>query len=325
MSPVLSVRDLRVGFRDRGETTVVVDGLSYDIGAGEMVGLVGESGSGKSVSALALLRLLPSNAEVSGSVRLADRDLLRLSEAELRRIRGNRAAMVFQNPMGHMNPSRTIADQIGEAAILHQGADAAAARKRALALLHQVGIPEAERRLDDYPHQFSGGMLQRVMIAMALVCSPQLLIADEPTTALDVTIQAQILDLLAGLRRQLGLGILFITHDLALMSRYADRVMVMYAGKIVESAPTATLFDDPCHPYTRGLLNSIPRLGHKNERLQGVDGAPPEPGRWPAGCRFAPRCPKARDDCRASQPPLAAEGVDRAYACYHPLRTGAAT
>ena len=320
MSPVLSVRDLRVGFRSRAGTTVVVDGLSYDIGAGEMVGLVGESGSGKSVGALALLRLLPRQAEISGSVRLADRDLLPLSEAQLRRVRGKEAAMVFQNPMGHMNPSRTIAAQIGEAAILHEGIDAAAARERARALLHQVGIPEAEGRLDDYPHQFSGGMLQRVMIAMALVCSPQLLIADEPTTALDVTIAAQILDLLADLRHRLGLGILFITHDLALMSRHADRVMVMYAGKIVESAPTAELFRAPRHPYTRGLLHSIPRLGRRDRRLQGIDGAPPEPAHWPPGCRFAPRCPRVRDDCGAEHPPLTADGAERAYACYHPLR-----
>jgi oligopeptide/dipeptide ABC transporter ATP-binding protein len=232
------------------------------------------------------------------------RDLLTMTPAELRALRGNRIAMIFQEPMTALNPVLSIGYQVAEAAVVHQQLPRAAARGRAIEMLRLVGMPEPEQRVDDYPHQLSGGMRQRAMIAMALICGPRLLIADEPTTALDVTIQAQILELLARLRRQLGMAVLLITHDLGVVAGSADRVVVMYAGRVVEQAPTAALFERPGHPYAEGLLASIPRLGRPRERLRGIPGSVPAATAWPAGCRFHPRCPYAWDRCRAEEPPL---------------------
>ena len=310
-APLLSVRDLSVAF---GRNTVV-EGVSFDLAPGEILGVVGESGSGKSVTALSIMRLIPAPGRVTGRIDFAGQDLMALPEARMREIRGRDIAMIFQEPMTSLNPVFTCGDQVMEALVHHRGLDRAGARAEALKLLKLVEIPSAERRLDDYPHQLSGGMRQRVMIAMALACRPKLLLADEPTTALDATIQAQILDLLRGLQRELGMAVILITHDLGVVSEVAHRVLVMYAGRVVETSPAAEVFARPLHPYTEGLLASIPRLEGPIERLDAIPGQVPAPDAMPAGCRFAPRCRYAEPACAASPPPLAPRGEGRAAAC----------
>jgi len=306
--PVLRVRDLKTYFvSEGGGTARAVDGVSFDLYPGETLGLVGESGCGKTVTSLSLLRLVPEppgHIRPGSLIELEGRNLLTLSPRDLRAVRGNRLAMIFQEPMSALNPVLTVGDQIGEGAIVHQGLSRRAARARAMEMLQLVGIPDPELRIDDYPHQLSGGMRQRVMIAMALVCHPQVLIADEPTTALDVTIQAQILELLDRLQRELGMAIMLITHDLGVVAGTADRVLVMYAGQVVEGGSTPDLFHRPVHPYTEGLLASVPRLDQPRERLTGIPGTVPAASAWPTGCRFHPRCPHAWERCRTDEPPL---------------------
>ncbi|QIA26339.1 ABC transporter ATP-binding protein [Thermaerobacter sp. PB12/4term] len=316
--PLLEVRDLRTEFHAGGVRFAAVDGVSFTIHRGETVGLVGESGSGKSVTSLSILRLIPSppGRITGGSILFEGRDLLRLGEAEMRRIRGNRIAMIFQEPMTSLNPVFTAGEQIAEALRWHRRLSRREAQARAVELLRLVGIPDPEVRARQYPHQMSGGMRQRVMIAMAVACDPQLLIADEPTTALDVTVQAQILDLMKDLRRRLGTAILLITHDLGVVADMADRVLVMYAGRIVEAAPVDDLFARPLHPYTEGLLASMPQLHRRAQRLHVIPGQVPSPARLPAGCRFHPRCPYAMDICRHQEPALKPAGEGRWVACW---------
>jgi phosphonate C-P lyase system protein PhnK len=313
-APLLSVRGLSVAF---GRTRVVED-VSFDLAPGEILGVVGESGSGKSVTALSILRLIPAPGRITGEIAFAGADLMRLPEAEMRAIRGRDIAMIFQEPMTSLNPVFSCGDQVMEALIHHRGLDRKAARAEALKLLKLVEIPSAERRLEDYPHQLSGGMRQRVMIAMALACRPKLLLADEPTTALDATIQAQILDLLRGLQRELGMAVVLITHDLGVVSDVAHRVLVMYAGRVVETAPADALFARPVHPYTEGLLASIPRLEGPIARLDAIPGQVPPPDAMPPGCRFAPRCRYTQPACAAAPPALAPRGPGREAACIRP-------
>jgi len=312
--PVLRVHDLKTYFvTDRGSGTArAVDGVSFELAAGETLGIVGESGCGKTVMSLSILRLIPEPPGhiLPGSfIEFEGRNLLTLPPRELRAVRGNRIAMVFQEPMTSLNPVLPVGAQVAEAALVHQKLSRADARTRTIELLRLVGIPDPETRVDDYPHQLSGGMRQRVMIAMALICHPQVLIADEPTTALDVTIQAQILDLLGRLRRELNMAVLLITHDLGVVAGSADRVVVMYAGQVVETAATRALFATPQHPYTEGLLASIPRLDQPRERLRSIPGSVPPATAWPSGCRFHPRCPYAWDKCRTEEPPLLETGT----------------
>ena len=302
---LLELRGLTVDFATDDGVVHAVDGLDLALGRGRTLGLVGESGCGKSVTSLAIMGLLPpENSKVGGKVVFEGRDLLTLDAHLIRDLRGARLAMIFQEPMTSLNPSYTIGDQIMEAIQRHQGLDKAAARARAIEVLKLVRISSPEKRIDDYPHKLSGGMRQRAMIAMALACGPQLLIADEPTTALDVTIQAQILDLMRGLRRDTGTAIILITHDLGVVAEMADDVAVMYAGQIVERAAVGDLFARPEHPYTVGLLGSIPRLDEKRERLPSIEGRVPDMSRPPDGCRFAARCPFVEPACRAQTPPL---------------------
>ena len=307
MSKLLEIKNLRTYFYTEEGVVRAVDGVSWDLEEGETLGLVGESGCGKSVSALSILRLIPRppGRIVDGEIIFEGEDLLGVSDAEMRSIRGNRIAMIFQEPMTSLNPVLTIGNQLTEAITLHLGLERPEARARAIELLELVGIPEAPGRLDDYPHQFSGGMRQRVMIAMALSCNPKLLLADEPTTALDVTIQAQILELMAQLSRDLGTAVVIITHNLGVVSRYADRVNVMYAGKIVESGSTIDIFKRPRHPYTVGLMASVPRLdATEHIRLDAIDGQPPLLIDPIPGCPFEPRCDWAIDKCAQEEPEL---------------------
>ena len=302
---LLELRGLTVDFATDDGVVHAVDGIDLALGRGRTLGLVGESGCGKSVTSLAIMGLLPpENSTVGGAVVFEGRDLLTLDAHLLRDLRGARLAMIFQEPMTSLNPSYTIGDQIIEAIQRHQDLDKAAARARAIEVLKLVRIPSPEKRVDDYPHKLSGGMRQRAMIAMALACGPQLLIADEPTTALDVTIQAQILDLMCGLRRDTGTAIILITHDLGVVAEMADDVAVMYAGQIVERAAVHDLFARPEHPYTVGLLGSIPRLDEKRERLPSIEGRMPDMTRPPPGCRFAARCPFVEPECIAAPPVL---------------------
>ncbi|HEX5328161.1 MAG TPA: ABC transporter ATP-binding protein [Acetobacteraceae bacterium] len=314
---LLEVEALSTQFFGETSVTRAVDGVSFAIAPGETLGLVGESGCGKSVTALSVMRLLPKNGRVvHGAVRFDGRDLLTLSEAEMRAIRGNRIAMIFQEPMTSLNPLHTIGEQIAEAVRIHEGMGHTAALARAEEMLRLVRIPDAERRLRDYPHQFSGGMRQRAMIAMALSCSPRLLIADEPTTALDVTIQAQILRLMLELKERIGAAILMITHDLGVVAETCQRVIVMYAGRVVEEAPVEALFDYPAHPYTRGLMGSIPRRAdRRRSRLPEIPGVVPSLSEPLEGCAFAPRCALAIDACRLAPPPLREVGPDHRAAC----------
>jgi len=305
-APLLEVTDLRVAFEgDARRVTHAVNGVSVSLQRGQTLGVVGESGCGKSVTALSMLRLLPKEtARVSGSIRFEGRELLALPERDMQSLRGNRLAMIFQEPMTSLNPSYTVGDQIGETLVRHRGLSRAEARRRAIELLAQVRIPSARSRVNDYPHRLSGGMRQRVMIAMALACEPALLIADEPTTALDVTIQAQILDLLRNLRDETGTAIMLITHDLGVVAEMCDEVAVMYAGEIVEQASVEALFSQPQHPYTIGLLGSIPRLTARRERLATISGSVPSLTVQATQCRFAARCPFADERCRREVPEL---------------------
>jgi len=315
MAAVLDVRDLRVRFDTREGTVRAVDGVSFHLEEGETLGLVGESGSGKSVTNLALLGLIPTPPGVieGGEVHFAGRDLLQLPRKELRALRGDRISMIFQDPMTSLNPLLTVGRQLGEVLEQHRGMSRRDARKLAAAGLGDVGIPAPEERLEAYPHELSGGMRQRVMIAMALLCDPQVLIADEPTTALDVTIQAQILELLADLQRRHGTAIVMITHDLGVVAGVADRVHVMYAGRIVEKAPTRDLFRTPAHPYTRALLASVPRLaGSTDDELATIPGSPPDLAELPPGCAFGPRCERFREECARAVPALEPLDGDRA-------------
>jgi peptide/nickel transport system ATP-binding protein len=303
--PLLELKRLAVSFATDDGTVRAVDGIDLALQAGHTLGLVGESGCGKSVTSLAVMGLLPpENSKVSGEVHFEGRNLLTIPVAELRDLRGARLAMIFQEPMTSLNPSYTIGNQIVEAIRRHQGLNAAEARARAIEMLRLVHIPSPEKRIDDYPHKLSGGQRQRAMIAMSLACGPKLLIADEPTTALDVTIQAQILDLLRGLRRDTGTAIILITHDLGVVAEMADDVAVMYAGQIVERAPVEALFARPEHPYTVGLLGSIPKLDQKRERLPSIEGRVPDMAHPPEGCRFAARCPFVEPACHDAVPPL---------------------
>ena len=300
---LLGIEGLRVAFPAGGGWAEAVRGVSLSVAAGEAVGLVGESGSGKSITALAAMRLLPPAARVlSGSVAFAAENLLALPERAMRQVRGRRISMVFQDPLTSLNPAFTIGTQLIDTIRAHRAVDRAAARAQAVEALDMVGIPSALRRLDFYPHEFSGGMRQRALIAMAVACRPQLLIADEPTTALDVTIQSQVIGLLNRLRRELGLAVLFISHNLDLVAEVCDRVVVMYAGRVAEEAPVAELFAHPRHPYTRLLQRCIPRLGDTGEALTSIDGAPPTLGAFPPGCAFAPRCPDAQQRCHHEAP-----------------------
>jgi peptide/nickel transport system ATP-binding protein len=305
-APLIEIRDLRVTFHgDDGRTTHAVDTVDLAVARGATLGLVGESGCGKSVTSLAVMGLLPKqSAEVTGSIRFDGFDLLDVPDQVRRDLRGNRLAMIFQEPMTSLNPSFTIGDQIIESILRHRGGSRMAARKRAIDLLRRVHIPSPERRIDEYPHKLSGGMRQRVMIAMALACDPRLLIADEPTTALDVTLQAQILDLMRELKAESGAAIILITHDLGVVAEVCDEVAVMYAGEVVERAEVDALFASPQHPYTVGLLGSIPRLDHRAAHLATIEGMVPNMSDPPKGCRFAARCPFVESACIAAPPPL---------------------
>jgi oligopeptide/dipeptide ABC transporter ATP-binding protein len=324
-APVLQVEDLHVAFGTRRGAAHVVNGISYDLHPGETVALVGESGSGKSVSSMALLGLLPTPpARVSGSIRLQGTELAGASDRAWRDVRGNDIAMIFQDPMTSLDPVMPIGRQVTEGMRLHLGLSASEARDRAVDLLAQVGIPAPERRLDDYPHHFSGGMRQRVMIAIGLACEPSVLIADEPTTALDVTIQAQIVELVQQIQADRGTAVLWITHDLGVVAGIADRVMVMYGGRIVEEGGVDTVYAEPHHPYTRGLLASLPVLGEVREGLESIPGLPPDPVDMPPGCAFWPRC-RVRDDarCETEQPPLRAVGDGHRAATFYDPSAGA--
>ena len=323
MAPLLQVRDLKTYFYTADGVVKAVDGMSYQLEAGETLGLVGESGCGKSVSALSLMRLIPSppGKIVEGEVLLDGVDLLKLSPEEMRRHRGKEIAMIFQEPMTSLNPVLTIGRQITESLELHLKMDKKDASNRAAELLEEVGIPDAGRRLSDYPHQLSGGMRQRVMIAIALSCEPKILLADEPTTAVDVTIQAQLLDLIHRLTRERGTAVVIITHNLGVVARYADKVNVMYAGRIVESSTAVNVYSLPRHPYTLGLLRSVPRLDEaRGDRLVPIEGMPPDLAQRPDGCAFRPRCRFAIDVCAEKDPGLMVMGDGHQAACWVDIR-----
>jgi oligopeptide transport system ATP-binding protein len=324
LSSLLEIRNLTTRFFTQDGVVHAVNGISYDLDEGEILGIVGESGCGKSVSMLSLMRLIPQppGKITDGQINFYGRDLLKLTEAEMRRVRGAEVAMVFQDPMTFLNPVLTVGFQITEALKLHQGMDDAQANERAAELLSLVGIPNASDRLDDYPHQFSGGMRQRGMIAMALSCNPMLLIADEPTTALDVTIQAQIIDLVRRLQAQLGMAVIWITHDLGVVARLAQRVIVMYAGYIVEEANIIDLYGTPRHPYTIGLLGSLPRMDRVQGReLYSIPGQPPDLIDLPQGCPFEPRCTFATEHCVEANPVLESVGPGHRVACWESAMT----
>lgn len=322
--PLLDIRSLETQFFTDDGLARAVDGVSYSLAKGETVGVVGESGCGKSVTALSVLRLIPNppGRIVGGEIMFEGTNLLDLSPAEMRRLRGNDISMIFQEPMTSLNPVFTIGNQIGEAVRLHQGLSTKEATNKAIEMLTLVGIPEPARRVHEYPHQLSGGMRQRAMIAMALSCNPKVLIADEPTTALDVTIEAQILDLMRNLQSELGTAVILITHDLGVVAEMARKVVVMYAGKVVEQAPVETIFAEPNHPYTQGLLNSLPNAelgavsGGQKRRLQEIPGIVPSLLNLPQGCKFASRCPKAMAVCEEKEPPLEQVGAEHLSACW---------
>ncbi len=303
--PILRVENLKTYFYTEDGVVKAVDGVTFDLYEGETLGIVGESGSGKSVTSLSIMRLLDEKGKiVDGKIIFKGKNLLELSEAEMRKIRGNEIAMIFQEPMVALNPVYTIGDQIMEAIMLHQNVGESKAREIAIDLLRKVGIPEPEKRVDQYPHQLSGGMRQRAMIAMALSCRPSILIADEPTTALDVTIQAQILDLMKELQKEYGMALIMITHDMGVIAEMADRVVVMYAGRVVEYGEVHEIFKKPRHPYTYGLLSSIPRLDVEQEKLKSIPGTVPDPLSFPSGCKFHPRCEFAQERCKNEEPEL---------------------
>ena len=316
---LLTVRNLAIRFHTAAGNVRAVNDVSFQVASGETVGIVGESGSGKSVTVLSLMQLLPNPpGEVTqGEALFDEQDLLKLSSDQIRKIRGNRIAMIFQDPMTSLNPVLTVERQMTEAIQLHLNMSSTEAKRRAIDLLERVGIPSAAQRIKNHPHQFSGGMRQRVMIAMGLACDPQLLIADEPTTALDVTIQAQIVELIKEIRQKIDMAIIWITHDLSLLAGIADRILVFYAGQVVESAPLHQLYENPRHPYTLGLLQSLPRLDEaRRTHLKPVKGQPPDLLNYPTGCPFAPRCPFVIDRCYQEDPPLAEVGEAHQSACW---------
>lgn len=315
---LLDVRELYVEFATRDGVARAVNGVSYAVAEGETLAVLGESGSGKSVTAQAVMGILdtPPGRITGGEILFQGRDLLRLKEEERRGIRGAGMAMIFQDALSALNPVVPVGDQLGEMFVVHRGMSRKDARARAVELMDRVRIPAAAQRVRDYAHQFSGGMRQRIMIAMAMALEPALIIADEPTTALDVTVQAQVMDLLAELRREYRMGLILITHDLGVVADVADRIAVMYAGRIVESAPVHDIYKAPAHPYTRGLLDSVPRLDRKGRELYAIKGLPPNLTHIPSGCPFHPRCPMARDVCRTDVPPLYEAGSDRGSACH---------
>ena len=319
MTPLLEVRNLQTHFNTGNGVVKAVDGVSFDVREGETVAIVGESGSGKSVTAMSVLRLIPNppGQIVGGEILFDGKDLLHVQESEMRDIRGNRIAMIFQEPMTSLNPVLTIGRQVGEPIEIHQSLDSKGILEHCIELLRKVRIPDPEKRLHAYPHQFSGGMRQRAMIAMGLACEPRLIIADEPTTALDVTVQAQILELLKEVTRQSTSSLILITHDLGVVARYADRVNVMYAGRIVEHGPAREIYNSPKHPYTIGLMQSIPRLDdNAGSRLVPIDGQPPDMSNPPSGCPFHPRCPNVTDRCREKLPPLSKVNDGHWKACW---------
>ncbi|MER7695068.1 MULTISPECIES: ABC transporter ATP-binding protein [unclassified Streptomyces] len=323
--PLLDVRDLHVEFHTRDGVAKAVNGVNYTVSAGETLAVLGESGSGKSVTAQTIMGILdmPPGKITQGEILFRGQDMLKMSNEERRQIRGQKIAMIFQDALSSLNPVLSVGYQLGEMFRVHQGLSRKEARAKSIELMDQVKIPAAAARIADYPHQFSGGMRQRIMIAMALALEPDLIIADEPTTALDVTVQAQVMDLLAELQREYNMGLILITHDLGVVADVADKIAVMYAGRIVETAPVGELYSRPAHPYTKGLLDSIPRLDQKGQELYAIKGLPPNLTRIPAGCAFSPRCPKAQDICRTDVPPLAPvteqdglELVGRGSACH---------
>ena len=317
MSELLEIKHLNVVFSNGGRDVEAISDLSFALGRRETLGIVGESGSGKSVTSLAVMRLLPkATARVKGEILFEGQDLLQLPEREMQQVRGNKIAMIFQEPMTSLNPIHPVGRQIAESVLLHSRATKKEAMARALQLLELCGIPDPEQRLREYPHQLSGGMRQRVMIAIALACDPELLIADEPTTALDVTIQAQILQLMKDIKKDRDMSIIMITHDLGIVYDFCDRVVVVYCGEVVESAPVKELFEDPLHPYTEGLIGALPRLGRPAERLEAIEGMVPDAGEMPQGCRFHPRCKYATDRCRAEHPPLTDLPDGRQVRCF---------
>ena len=321
MAPVLDIQDLSTHIKLTSSVVQAVGNVDLHVDAGETLGIVGESGCGKSMTGLSIMGLLPPGGSiVGGSIKLNDRELVGLKDEELRRVRGNEIAMIFQDPLTSLDPTKTIGYQVAEPVRLHRGASKAEALDRAVEVLALVGLPRPKERLSDYPHQLSGGLRQRVMIAMALACEPKLLIADEPTTALDVTIQAQILALLRDLKDRLGMAMLLITHDMGVIAGHADRVNVMYAGRVVETAEADELFTSMHHPYTQALLASIPQLKQDaSKALHAIPGLPPDLTHPPQGCRFAARCPRASDKCRTEEPPLAGKTFDHRFACWHPV------
>ncbi|WP_031521344.1 ABC transporter ATP-binding protein [Streptomyces sp. NRRL F-5123] len=317
-APLLEVRDLHVEFHTRDGVAKAVNGVNYSVSAGETLAVLGESGSGKSVSAQAIMGILdmPPARIPKGEIFFQGRDMLKMSGEERRKIRGRKIAMIFQDALSSLNPVLSVGYQLGEMFRVHQGASRKEAKARAIELMDKVRIPAARERVGDYPHQFSGGMRQRIMIAMALALEPDLIIADEPTTALDVTVQAQVMELLAELQREFNMGLILITHDLGVVADVADKIAVMYAGRIVEDAPVHDIYSKPAHPYTKGLLQSIPRLDQKGQELYAIKGLPPNLTRIPSGCAFNPRCPMAQDICRTDVPPLHPVGTARGSACH---------
>ncbi len=318
MEPILDVRELKTWYNTEDGIAKAVDGVSFSLDRNRTLGIVGESGCGKSVTALSVMRLvpMPPGYFAGGDILWKGRSIVKATEEEMRKIRGNEIAMIFQEPMSSLNPVYTCGDQIIEQIMNHRAVAKAEARRRAVELLDMVGIPNPSARVDAYPHEMSGGMRQRVMIAMALSCGPELLIADEPTTALDVTVQAQILELIARLRQENGMGVMLITHDFGVVAELCEEVVVMYASRVAERGSVAHIFENPLHPYTRGLLKSIPRLGAKKERLNVIEGNVPGATRLPDGCRFAGRCPLADDHCRNAQPPLVEYEPGHLAACW---------
>ena len=321
MAPVLDIQDLSTHIKLTSSVVQAVGNIDLHVDAGETLGIVGESGCGKSMTGLSIMGLLPPGGSiVGGSIKLNERELVGLKDEQMRQIRGNEIAMIFQDPLTSLDPTKTIGYQVGEPVRLHRKASKAEALDRAVEVLSLVGLPRPKERLSDYPHQLSGGLRQRVMIAMALACEPKLLIADEPTTALDVTIQAQILDLLRDLKDRLGMAMLLITHDMGVIAGHADRVNVMYAGRVVETAEVNNLFNEMHHPYTQALLASIPQLDQDARKaLHAIPGLPPDLAHPPQGCRFAARCHRATDKCRTEEPPLAGKTFEHRFACWHPV------
>ena len=320
---ILKLENLQTAFDTDEGRLIAVDDVSYEVHAGQTIGIVGESGCGKSVSALSIMRLVPNppGKIIGGRILFKGQDLAKLSTPEMRKIRGNEISMIFQEPMTSLNPVFTVGDQIMESVVLHQGLNRKEAKAKAIEMLKLVGIPAPDRRVDEYPHQLSGGMRQRVMIAIALSCNPSLLIADEPTTALDVTIQAQILDLINGLRKKMGMAVMLITHDLGVVAEVCDYVVVMYAGKIVEQGSVEDIFLRPTHPYTRGLLNSLPSMSNKSKgkRLETIPGMVPDLKALPKGCRFQDRCPRKEDKCEEAEPSYTNVAAGHSIACYNPF------